>query len=248
MRVLLPSVLTGRLRHQSSQDGYGGGGLCCPSTWGCLAASFWAGVLASPGCVTKCHGLGNLPSHRLGGWESEIKVWTGWFPLGPRPWLAGGHRLLVPVSQSPLLTETPILLAYRAHVTTSVHFNDLLKGPFSSPHSQGPGVRASTYGFGGTEFSPSQLGTSFSGHSTNGDGVRWRGRGTVTVTPRFGVAWRRLLGSGLWSPSTGSPVTGARVPECHLALGHSSVCRSQPRRDRGFLRGRPSLSWGVCVC
>lgn len=136
----------------------------------------------------------------------------------------------------------------RAHVTTSVHFNDLLKGPFSSPHSQGPGVRASTYGFGGTEFSPSQLGTSFSGHSTNGDGVRWRGRGTVTVTPRFGVAWRRLLGSGLWSPGTGSPVTGARVPECHLAMGHSSVCRSQPRRDRGFLRGRPSLSWGVCVC
>lgn len=105
LRVLLPSVLTGRLRHQSSQDGYGGGGLCCPSTWGCLAASFWAGVLASPGCVTKCHGLGNLPSYRLGGWESEIKVWTGWFPLGPRPWLAGGHRLLVPVSQSPLLTD-----------------------------------------------------------------------------------------------------------------------------------------------
>lgn len=126
----------------------------------------------------------------------------------------------------------------RAHVTTSVHFNDLLKGPVSSPHSQGPGVRASTYGFGGTEFSPSQLGTSFSGHSTNGDGVRWRGRGTVTVTPRFGVAWRRLLGSGLWSPGTGSPVTGARVPECHLAMGHSSVCSSQPCRDHGFICGR----------
>ena len=52
-------------------------------------------MLASWGCHTKCHRLGDLNSryvfsHSPGGWTSKIKVWAGWFLLRPLSWACRG--------------------------------------------------------------------------------------------------------------------------------------------------------------